>query len=74
MLSNNIKIIAAKVLKINKDLITDEMNIVGILNKDEVDLVEFIIELEAQSNKAINKKQFKKLKTIDDIQKYLNEK
>lgn len=74
MLSNNIKMIVAKVLKIDKDMITDEMNIVGTLKKDEVDLVEFIIELEAQSNKAINKKQFKKLKTIDDIQKYLNEK
>jgi|GEM_PF-2688873 len=74
MLSNNIKIIAAKVLKIDKEAITDNMNIVGMLKKDEIDLITFIIELEAKSNKAINKKEFKKLRTIDDIQKYLDEK
>ncbi len=73
MLYNSIRTIAAKVLHINKEKISEDTNIVAMLKKDEVDLIAFIIEIEAQSNKEIDNKSFKKLKTIDDIQKYLTE-
>lgn len=73
MLSSNIRLAAAKALKVDKDDIKDDTNIIGFLKKDKVDLVAFIIDIEAQSGKKIDIKQLKKLKTIDDIQNYLNQ-
>jgi len=73
MLSSNIRLAAAKALKVDKDDIKDDTNIIGFLKKDKVDLVAFIIDIEAQSGKKIDIKQVKKLKTIDDIQNYLNQ-
>lgn len=73
MLSSNIRLAAAKALKVDKDDIKDDTNIIGFLKKDKVDLVAFIIDIEAQSGKKIDIKHVKKLKTIDDIQNYLNQ-
>lgn len=61
---------------IDKDLITEDKELVGDLGMDELDLVECVmgIESECQFTTMISDEDAESWKTVGDVMKYLTEK
>ncbi len=72
MLTNEIKEILAKQLRIDVNTINDDSSIVEDLGADSIDLVEMLMTIEEKLNIVISDEDAIKLKTVKDVAEFIS--
>lgn len=69
---DQIKEIVAKSLGVDKDTLTAETSFKDDLGADSLDLFELVMALEEETGVEIPSEELENIKTIGDVEKYLN--
>ncbi|MBE5866163.1 MAG: acyl carrier protein [Lachnospiraceae bacterium] len=69
---DQIKEIVAKSLGVDKDSLTAETSFKDDLGADSLDLFELVMALEEETGVEIPSEELENIKTIGDVEKYLN--
>ncbi len=72
MITNEIKEILAKQLRIDVNTINDDSSIIEDLGADSIDLVELLMTIEERLNIVISDEDAIKLKTVKDVAEFIS--
>lgn len=70
-IEKKVKKIIAEKLAVKQSKIKKETNLINDLGADSLDIIELIMEFEKEFNISIPDKNAEKIKTVEDIVKYL---
>ena len=72
MIFDNVRNALAEQFEIDAETITAETNLIDDLGADSLDLFELVMALEEETGVEIPSEELENIKTIGDVEKYLN--